>query len=90
MFEAMGLVSWIVIGLVAGLIAKFLLPGKDPGGCIVTTLIGIVGALLGGFLASRLGFGSVSGLNLGSLLIAVGGALIFLVLLRLLGGGKKK
>ena len=55
----MGIIGWIVLGLLAGLIAKAILPGDDPGGIIVTTLIGIVGALLGGFIGSSLGIGDV-------------------------------
>ncbi|MFI0409195.1 GlsB/YeaQ/YmgE family stress response membrane protein [Actinomadura sp. 3N508] len=50
----MGIIAWIILGLVAGFIAKALIPGKDPQGLIVTTLIGVAGALLGGFLATRL------------------------------------
>lgn len=50
----MGIIGWIVLGLLAGAIAKFIMPGDDPGGIIVTMLIGIVGALLGGFLAATL------------------------------------
>ena len=50
----MGFIGWIVLGLLAGIIAKALLPGSDPGGLIITTIIGIVGALLGGFLAAAL------------------------------------
>ena len=53
----MGIIGWIILGLLAGLIAKAILPGEDPGGIIITTLIGIVGALLGGLLISVLGFG---------------------------------
>lgn len=89
MFGAMGLISWIVIGAIAGVVAKFLLPGKDPGGCVVTVAIGIVGALLGGYLASRMGYGGLTGVDLRSLAIAIVGALLFLLALRLLGGGKK-
>lgn len=58
---------WIVFGLVAGAIAKLLMPGKDPGGLIVTILLGIVGALVGGFLGRQLGFGGLSGFDLRSL-----------------------
>lgn len=90
MFAGMGLLSWILIGLLAGAIAKFLLPGKDPGGCIVTILIGIAGALIGGFLASYLGYGGISGFNVPSLIIATIGAFLLLLVLRLLGGKKKK
>ena len=81
----MGILSWIVMGLIAGVLAKFIMPGKDPGGIIVTILIGIAGAFVGGFISSKfLGYGTVSGLNLYSLLIAVGGALVLLVLYRVI------
>ena len=53
----MGIFAWIILGLLAGLIAKALLPGEDPGGIIITTLIGIAGALIGGFVVRALGFG---------------------------------
>ena len=53
----MGIIGWIVLGLLAGAIAKLIMPGDDPGGFIVTTLIGIAGALVGGFIASALGIG---------------------------------
>jgi uncharacterized membrane protein YeaQ/YmgE (transglycosylase-associated protein family) len=53
----MGIIGWILLGLLAGIIAKAVLPGDDPGGFIVTTIIGIVGALLGGFIARALGIG---------------------------------
>ena len=72
------------MGLIVGLLAKFILPGKDPGGLILTILIGIGGALLGGYLGTRFGLGTVSGFNLHSLLIATGGAIIVLLLLRLI------
>lgn len=74
----MGIVVWILLGLVAGLLAKFIMPGRDPGGLIVTVIIGIVGALIGGFISSALGFGAVTGFNLPSIVIAVGGALVLL------------
>ena len=80
----MGIISWIILGLVVGVIAKLLMPGKDPGGFIVTTIIGIAGAFLGGFIASRIGFGSVSGFDLRSLIIAVGGAVLLLVIYRII------
>ncbi|MFT5730231.1 MAG: putative membrane protein YeaQ/YmgE (transglycosylase-associated protein family) [Desulforhopalus sp.] len=78
----MGILSWIVMGLIVGVLAKFFMPGKDPGGFIVTTLIGIAGAFVGGYIGSFLGLGAVTGFNLGSLLLAVGGAIILLVLYR--------
>lgn len=75
----MGILSWIVFGLLAGLVAKLLMPGRDPGGFFVTILIGIAGALVGGFIARALGMGDISGFNLGSFLIAVAGAIILLI-----------
>jgi uncharacterized membrane protein YeaQ/YmgE (transglycosylase-associated protein family) len=53
----MGIIGWILLGLVAGIVAKMLLPGDDPGGIIITTIVGIVGAILGGLVARALGFG---------------------------------
>ncbi len=80
----MGILSWIVLGLVAGVIAKVLLPGRDPGGCIVTTVIGIVGAVIGGMISTALGFGGIQSFDLRSMAIAVLGAVLFLALLRAL------
>jgi uncharacterized membrane protein YeaQ/YmgE (transglycosylase-associated protein family) len=74
----MGILSWIVLGLVVGVLAKWIMPGDDPGGIFVTILIGIAGALVGGFLSSTIGLGSVTGFNFGSLVIAVVGSLLLL------------
>jgi uncharacterized membrane protein YeaQ/YmgE (transglycosylase-associated protein family) len=78
----MGILSWIVLGLIAGALAKLLLPGKDPGGIIITIIIGVIGALLGGFIGTQLGFGGVTGLNLGSIVTAILGAVLLLVIYR--------
>lgn len=86
----MGLGSWIIMGLVAGAVAKFLLPGKDPGGCIMTPVIGVIGALIGGFIATYLGFGGISGFDTRSLVIATLGAIILLIVLRLFKSDKKR
>ncbi len=76
----MGILAWIVLGLVAGALAKFILPGKQGGGIILTTVLGVIGALVGGFLGTRVfGFGEVSGFDLRSVGIAVLGALVVLV-----------
>ena len=82
----MGILAWIVFGLIAGAVAKMIAPGKDPGGWIITLVIGIAGAVVGGFLASLLGFGGVSGFNLGSLLVAIVGALVVLSIWRKVDG----
>ena len=78
----MGLLSWIILGLVVGVLAKWIMPGKDPGGVILTTVLGIAGAFIGGYLGSLAGLGSVSGFNVRSLLLAVGGAVLVLLAYR--------
>jgi len=75
----MGILLWILFGLIAGAIAKFIMPGQQSGGIILTILLGIVGAVVGGFIGSYvLGFGGISGFDLRSMAIAVGGALLVL------------
>jgi uncharacterized membrane protein YeaQ/YmgE (transglycosylase-associated protein family) len=74
----MGILLWALFGLIAGAIARFLMPGKVPGGIIVTILLGIVGAVVGGFIGAQLGFGDISGFNLQSMLLAVGGGVLVL------------
>ncbi len=81
----MNFISWIILGGIAGAIAKLIMPGKDPGGFIVTILLGIAGAFVGGFISTQIGFGTVSGaFDLVSLIIATGGALILLLLYRMI------
>jgi uncharacterized membrane protein YeaQ/YmgE (transglycosylase-associated protein family) len=74
----MGIISWILFGLIAGVLAKLIMPGKDPGGIIVTIILGVVGAFLGGFIGTLVGLGDVDGFNIGSFFLAVVGALILL------------
>ena len=74
----MGIISWIVLGLIAGALAKWIMPGKQSGGIVMTIVLGIVGAFVGGFIGSLIGFGSVTGFDWRSLLLAVAGALIVL------------
>jgi uncharacterized membrane protein YeaQ/YmgE (transglycosylase-associated protein family) len=73
---------WIGLGLVAGILAKWIMPGRDPGGIIITIVIGIVGALLGGFISAQLGFGDVTGFDIRSVIIAVLGAVLLLFIYR--------
>jgi len=84
----MGIIAWIVLGLLAGIIAKFLLPGDDPGGIIVTTIIGIVGAILGGFVAKALGFGDPIDefFDISTWIAAILGSLVLLVAYRAVAG----
>jgi uncharacterized membrane protein YeaQ/YmgE (transglycosylase-associated protein family) len=80
----MGIIGWILFGLVVGIVAKFLMPGRDPGGFIITGALGVVGALLGGFLGKSLGFyreGEPAGF-----LMAVVGSIILLLLYRMFAG----
>lgn len=85
------ILSWMAFGLVAGGLAKLIMPGKDPGGCLVTILLGIAGALLGGYLAETLlGFGKVSGFGVRSLLVAILGAVLLLLLYRILFGWRRR
>jgi len=81
------MLGWIIFGLIVGIIAKLLMPGRDPGGFIITILLGIAGALLGGFIGRALGF---YGPNQGAgFLMSVLGAILLLVLYRFLGGSRR-
>jgi uncharacterized membrane protein YeaQ/YmgE (transglycosylase-associated protein family) len=84
----MGIIGWILLGIVGGVIAKALLPGNDPGGLIVTIIIGIVGALLGGFLARALGLGDPIDefFDVSTWLAAIIGSMILLVIYRAVTG----
>ena len=77
----MGILSWIVFGLVVGIIAKLVTPGKDPGGIIITMLLGVAGALLGGFVGRAMGFYGPS--ETAGWLMSIGGAILLLVLYRI-------
>jgi uncharacterized membrane protein YeaQ/YmgE (transglycosylase-associated protein family) len=91
----MGILAWIVVGLIAGVIAKAIVPGDDPGGLgplgiVVTILIGIAGALLGGFLAVALGISNgVDDFDLGTIVLAIIGAVIILAGYKALVGGSR-
>jgi uncharacterized membrane protein YeaQ/YmgE (transglycosylase-associated protein family) len=82
----MGIISWIIFGLIAGALAKWIMPGKDPGGMIITIILGVVGAFVGGYVGTLLGMGSVDGFDIRSLFIAVLGAIILLAAYRLATG----
>jgi uncharacterized membrane protein YeaQ/YmgE (transglycosylase-associated protein family) len=82
----MGILSWVIFGLIAGILAKWIMPGKDGGGFIVTTIIGVAGAFVGGFIGSLIGLGGVSGFNIGSFFTAICGALLLLFIFRKIKG----
>ncbi|WAW10160.1 GlsB/YeaQ/YmgE family stress response membrane protein [Oxalobacter vibrioformis] len=85
----MGIISWIVFGIIAGALARFIRPGADSMGIIVTMLLGIAGAVVGGWISTFFGFGTVDGFNLGSFVVAVIGALVVLFVWGLLTNKKQ-
>ncbi|RII22235.1 hypothetical protein DSC45_00715 [Streptomyces sp. YIM 130001] len=88
----MGIISWIVLGLLAGAVAKILLPGRDPGGLVGTTLIGIAGAFVGGWLSTRLLDRPISTdfYDGATWVAAIGGSLVLLIAYRLLFGHSRR
>ena len=88
----MGIIGWILLGLIAGAIAKAILPGDDPGGAIVTIIIGVVGALLGGFLAAAIFGGDPLDefFDISTWLTAIVGSIILLLLYRLVAGRRPR
>ncbi|HTO09282.1 MAG TPA: GlsB/YeaQ/YmgE family stress response membrane protein [Myxococcota bacterium] len=83
----MNLLTWLLLGLVVGVLAKWIMPGKDGGGFVLTILLGIAGAFVGGFIGSLFGIGSVADFSLGSLALSTLGALLLLWGHRQLRGG---
>ena len=88
----MGILALLLFGLIAGAVARLLMPGPDPGGAglmglIVTIGIGIIGAFVGGFLGSLMGFGGITGFDIRSFALAILGAVVFLAVWRALSGG---
>ncbi len=85
----MGILSWILLGLIAGALAKLIMPGRNGGGIIVTIVLGIIGAFVGGFVVSLFGYGTVTEFNLGSIVAATIGAILLLALFRAFAGGRR-
>jgi uncharacterized membrane protein YeaQ/YmgE (transglycosylase-associated protein family) len=87
----MGIIGWIVLGLIAGAIAKLILPGRQGGGWIITLILGIVGALLGGFIGSAVfGVGIDGFFDLSTWLLAIGGSIIVLLIYGLITRGSRR
>jgi uncharacterized membrane protein YeaQ/YmgE (transglycosylase-associated protein family) len=76
----MGIGMWILFGLIAGWLARFLMPGKAPGGIVVTIVIGILGAVVGGYIGKMLGFGDVDKFDITGMCLAVGGGVLLLAI----------
>ena len=87
----MGILAWILLGLFAGSISRALVPGRtEPGGCIGTTAVGILGALIGGLIASALNLGEIKDFfDLGTWLIAIGGSVLLLLVVRAITGSRR-
>ncbi len=87
----MGIIGWIVLGLIAGAIAKAILPGTQGGGWIVTLILGVVGALLGGFIGSAIfGIGLEGFFSIQTWLLAIGGAILVLLIYGLVTRGSRR
>jgi uncharacterized membrane protein YeaQ/YmgE (transglycosylase-associated protein family) len=87
---SIGIISWIVIGLIAGILGKLIMPGRDPGGFLLTIVIGMIGALVGGFVVQLLGGTGLTGFNIWSILVATLVAFILLALYRAFAGGRRR
>ena len=84
----MGILAWIVVGLIGGAIGKLLMPGKDPGGIILTILLGVAGAVIAGFIAVAAGISNgVDDFDIGSIGLAIVGSMLLLAVYRLVAGG---
>ena len=86
----MGIFSWILFGLVVGALARVFTPTKNSGGIVVTIVVGMVGAVVGGFIGTQLGLGSVTGFNLISLVLATVGAVLLLLLFHAINGSRDR
>jgi uncharacterized membrane protein YeaQ/YmgE (transglycosylase-associated protein family) len=83
----MNIIAWLAVGLIGGVLAKMLMPGRGPGGIIVTVLLGIGGAIVGGFLAVALGLSDgVNNFDIGTIFLAVAGAMLLLFGYRMISG----
>lgn len=86
----MGFFSWLLFGLIAGALAKLIMPGKDPGGCLITSAIGVLGSVIGGFIGARFfGIEHITGFNTRSLGLAILGAIVLLTVYRIFLGRRR-
>jgi uncharacterized membrane protein YeaQ/YmgE (transglycosylase-associated protein family) len=85
----MNYLAWVFFGLIAGVLAKSIMPGKDPGGIIVTILIGIAGSFLAGFLGKLIGIGGAGVFDIRGIVLSTGGAIVLLIVYRLVMKAKK-
>lgn len=84
-----GIISWIVVGLIAGILGKLIMPGRDPSGFLLTIVIGMIGALVGGLIVQLLGGTGLTGFSIWSILVATLGAIILLAIYRMFAGSRR-
>ena len=84
--KLVSILSWVIVGLIAGILAKYAVPGEGPGGIIGDIIVGIVGAVVGGWIFNAFGYAGASGINVWSIVVAFVGAVVFLFLLRAFTG----
>jgi uncharacterized membrane protein YeaQ/YmgE (transglycosylase-associated protein family) len=84
-----GIISWIVVGLIAGILGKLIMPGRDPGSFLLTIVIGMIGALVGGLIVQLLGGTGLTGFSIWSILVATLGAIILLAIYRMFAGSRR-
>jgi uncharacterized membrane protein YeaQ/YmgE (transglycosylase-associated protein family) len=77
----MGFLSWALFGLIAGVVARMIVPSSQPGGCVMTAILGVVGAAIGGWIGTQLGWGTVQGFDIRSFGLAILGAIVLLLVL---------
>lgn len=82
----MSIIAWIIVGIIAGWLAKMVVPGEGPGGLLGDLLIGVIGALIGGWIFNALGHAGVTGINIGSILVAFIGGVVLLLIIRAVTG----
>ena len=87
--KEIGIISWIVVGLIAGILGKLIMPGRDPGGFLLTIVIGMIGALVGGLIVQLLGGTGLTGFSIWSILVATLGAIILLAIYRMFAGSRR-
>jgi uncharacterized membrane protein YeaQ/YmgE (transglycosylase-associated protein family) len=86
----MSIIAWIIVGIIAGWLAKMVVPGEGPGGMLGDLVIGVIGALIGGWVFNQLGHAGVTGINFGSIAVAFIGSVILLLIIRTVAGQKAK
>lgn len=86
----MSIIAWIIVGIIAGWLAKMVVPGEGPGGILGDLLIGVIGALIGGWIFNALGHTGVTGINIGSILVAFIGGVVLLLIIRAVTGKRAR